>query len=102
MTYSLTDHNELRFDYHAETDQSTIANLTNHAYWNLTGGGSCLDNVLWIPAQSYTPTDADLIPTAEITPMDFNESTCIGDPIGQLKPKLNRYHHNYILAGAKP
>jgi len=104
VTYSLTDKNEFRIDYEAETDKATIANLTNHAYWNLAGGGSCLDNVLWIPSDSYTPTDADLIPTGEIlplkgTPMDFSQPTRIGDRFEQLKPRLNGYDHNYVLGG---
>jgi aldose 1-epimerase len=103
VTYALTDRNELRIDYEAETDKPTIANLTNHAYWNLAGGGSCLDNILWIPSESYTPTDAELIPTGEIlplkgTPMDFNEPTRIGERMDQLNPKLGGYDHNYILA----
>jgi aldose 1-epimerase len=102
VTYSLTDKNELRIDYEASTDKPTIANLTNHAYWNLAGEGSCLDNILWIPSGSYTPTDADLIPTGEIlplkgTPMDFNQPTRIGDRIQELKPKMSGYDHNYIL-----
>ena len=102
VTYTLTDDNELRLDYEAETDKPTIANLTNHAYWNLAGGGTCLDNVLWIPSESYTPADRDLIPTGEILPlkgtlMEFNEPTRIGDRIQQLKPKMNGYDHNYIL-----
>ena len=102
VTYTLTDGNELRVDYEAETDQATIVNLTNHAYWNLAGGGSCLDNVLWIPSESYTPANADLIPTGEILPlkgtlMDFNQPTRIGERIQQLKPKMNGYDHNYIL-----
>jgi aldose 1-epimerase len=106
VIYSLTDKNEFRIDYEAETDKPTIANLTNHAYWNLAGGGSCLDNLLWIASQSYTPGDADLIPTGEIlplkgTPLDFNQPTRIGDRIELLKPKLNGYDHNYILAEGK-
>ena len=106
VTYSLTDRNELRIDYEAETDKPTIANLTNHAYWNLAGGGKCLDNILWIPSETYTPTDADLIPTGMIlplkgTPMDFTQPTRFGDRIEQLKPQLNGYDHNFILGGGK-
>jgi len=106
VIYALTDNNELRLDYEAETDKPTIANLTNHAYWNLAGGGSCLDNILWIPSESYTPTDADLIPTGEILPlkgtlMDFDQPTRIGDRIEQLKPRVNGYDHNYILGEGK-
>ena len=106
VIYSLTDNNELRIDYEAETDKPTIANLTNHAYWNLAGGGSCLDNILWIPSDRYTPADAELIPTGEILPLkgtllDFNQPTRIGDRIEQLKPKMNGYDHNYILGEGK-
>ena len=102
VSYTLTDDNELRIDYEAETDKPTIANLTSHAYWNLAGGGSCLDDILWIPSASYTPADAELIPTGEILPlkgtlMDFNQPTRIGERIEQLKPKMNGYDHNYIL-----
>lgn len=106
VTYTLTDNNELRIDYEAEADKPTIANLTNHAYWNLAGSGSCLDNILWIAAEQYTPTDAELIPTGEIaslkgTPMDFSQPTRIGDRIEQLKPKLNGYDHNFVLGEGK-
>ena len=106
VTYSLTDNNEFRIDYEAETDKTTIANLTNHAYWNLAGGGSCLDDILWIPSESYTPAAADLIPTGEILPlkgtlMDFNQPTRIGDRIEQLKPRMNGYDHNFILGEDK-
>jgi aldose 1-epimerase len=106
VVYSLTDNNELRIDYEAGTDKPTIVNLTNHAYWNLAGGGSCLDNILWIPSESYTPTDAESIPTGEIMPlkgtlMDFSQPTRIGDRIQQLKPKMSGYDHNYILGSGK-
>ena len=102
VTYSLTENNEFKIEYEANTDKPTIVNLTNHAYWNLAGGGSCLDNILWIPANNYTPVDEDLIPTGDIrslkgTPMDFSQPTCIGDRIEQLKPQMTGYDFNYIL-----
>lgn len=106
VTYTLTDNNELRLDYAAETDKPTIANLSNHAYWNLAGGGSCLDNILYIPSENYTGFDSELIATGEIlplkgTPMDFSQPTRIGDRIDQLKPKLNGYDHNFVLGKEK-
>jgi aldose 1-epimerase len=106
VTYSLTDNNEFQIEYKSETDKPTIVNLTNHAYWNLAGGGSCLDNILWIPSTSYTPADAESIPTGEIlplkdTPMDFSQPTRIGDRIEQLRPQMAGYDHNYILGEDK-
>jgi aldose 1-epimerase len=105
VTYTLTDKNEFRLDYEADTDKTTIVNLTNHAYWNLAGGGNCLDNILQIPAEKYTPAGDDLIPTGELaplkgTPMDFQKPTRIGDRMDQLK-KLNGYDHNFVLGDDK-
>lgn len=102
VTYRLTDDNELIIGYEARTDKPTVVNLTNHAYFNLAGGGKILDHILWLAAEKYTPTDDELIPTGEIasvkgTPLDFTEPTRIGARIDQLKPKLNGYDHNFVL-----
>jgi aldose 1-epimerase len=102
VTYTLTDKNELRLDYEAVTDKPTIVNLSNHAYWNLSGGGTCLDNVLWVAAKRYTPVDDELIPTGEILPvkgtaLDFTKPTPIGNRIETFEPKIHGYDHDYIL-----
>jgi aldose 1-epimerase len=103
VTYTLTDDNALELAYEATTDKPTPVNLSNHAYFNLAGGGQVLDHQLWLAAPQYTPADEQLIPTGEIasvtgTPLDFTSLTALGARFDQLNPKLGGYDHNFILS----
>lgn len=37
VKYTLTNDNELRINYHGKSTKDTIANMTNHSYFNLSG-----------------------------------------------------------------
>ena len=107
VTYTWTDDNELKIEYHATTDKPTIVNLTNHSYFNLkdAGAGTALNHQITINADRYTPIDDTLIPAGEIasvegTPFDFRQATTIGARIEEESEQLKfglGYDHNYVL-----
>jgi len=102
----------LRIAYSATTTKPTVINVTNHSYFNLGGeaSGTILSEQMMIPADKYTPTDALLIPTGELapvqgTPFDFRKPTAIGARIGADNVQLKQaggYDHNWVLNNPGP
>lgn len=104
VTYVLNNADELKIYYNAETDKPTVINLTNHSYFNLTGGKeTILNHNVVIYADSITPVNNELIPTGKIeslkgTAFDFTTSHKIGDSIAKV---TGGYDHNYVLSKPK-
>lgn len=111
VTYSVTANNEVKMEYEATTDKTTIVNLTNHAFFNLNGEGSgtILNHIVQFNAKEYTPVDAGLIPKGKIetvtgTPFDFTSPHTIGERIQTKNIQLENgggYDHNFVLNNTK-
>lgn len=106
-TYKVTADNTLDITWEATTDKETIINQTNHNYYNLSGDftQAAYDQVLYVNADSFTPSDKAYIPTGEIrsvegTPMDFRTPHAVGDSIHSQYDQIQNaggYDHNYCL-----
>lgn len=102
-----TDGDELVMDYHMYSDKDTVVNLTNHAYFDLSGGGApAVEQSLALDAGYYTGVDARGLVTGEVlrvegTPFDFRAPKRIADGVDGEDPQLKAvggYDHNVVLA----
>lgn len=97
--YSLNEKNELGIEYYAETDKTTVVNLTNHSYFNLTGGKEdIMNHELFLNATQITEM-VEQIPTGKIvevkgTPFDFTLPRKINHAIDKMPMG---YDDNYVL-----
>jgi len=107
VIYTLTEENELKIDYTAISDKDTVVNLTNHAYFNLSGhnSGDVLKHHIYINADKFTPVNDECIPTGEIrsvkgTVMDFTHMKGFTDGLNSKDVQIENghgYDHNWVL-----
>lgn len=93
-TYELHGH-VLRITYDATSDATTVANLSNHAYWNLAGpahwdlDGTIADHELRLPGERYLPVGDAAIPVGGLapvlgTPHDLRQARLLADVLASL------------------
>ena len=112
VTYTLTEKNEIKIHYHADTNKKTMINMTNHSYFNLSGIAS--DNMehtsLQLNCSNYVPVRKDAIPLGGVesvkgTIFDFTKAKKISKDIEkkdniQIK-NVKGYDHNWCIDGWK-
>jgi aldose 1-epimerase len=105
VTYSF-ENESLSMETKAVTTKDTVLNLTNHAYFNLTGDPTktILDHQVKINAEEYVEADGKGFPTGKIlkvanTPFEFQHAKKFGTDIEKLKPIPGGYDHCYVVAG---
>ncbi|WP_026679490.1 aldose epimerase family protein [Fictibacillus gelatini] len=109
VTYTLNNHNELIIYYCGQSDKTTLLNVTNHSYFNLSGNlkRDVLNHTLAIKSDKFFPLNGELLPTGEITdvantPFDFRGGRVIktgiesGHPQNELAGK--GYDHPFLLS----
>ncbi len=99
VTYTVAN-NALHIEYKATSDKPTPINLTNHTYFNLSGGkeATILNHYLQMNANNLVEIDEQNIPTGKITAIkntafDFTTSKKIGS---EMKIE-NGYDHCWVL-----
>jgi aldose 1-epimerase len=107
VRFTLNENDELEIVYRATTDKTTVVNLTNHAYFNLSGSdsGTVADHKITLFADSFTPVDDSFIPTGDIrdvdgSPFDLRSSTPIGRHWDDADPQIQLaggYDHHFVL-----
>ncbi|SNR31349.1 aldose 1-epimerase [Maribacter sedimenticola] len=107
VTYTLNADNSLDVLYEATTDKTTIVNLTQHSYFNLSGDFSqlILDHEVEIDADQFVPVDGSLIPTGKLasvdgTPFDFRTAKLVSEGINAENEQIalgGGYDHCWAL-----
>ena len=95
VIYKLKD-DVLSLEIEATTTKPTIANLTNHAYWNMAGRGSVLGNELQINASAYLPLNDALLPSGEVRKVEGSRWD-----FRNLRPIAESYDNCFCLDGPR-
>ncbi|MDR5881240.1 aldose epimerase family protein [Caballeronia sp. LZ032] len=112
VRYALDAHGTLSIDYEARTDAPTALNLTNHAYFNLSGSvapeADIRDHEITIASDAYFAIDAGSIPIAREdvagTAFDWRQPQSIRARLDESNEQVKLaggFDHCYVLHDGK-
>jgi aldose 1-epimerase len=107
VVYRLFNDNRLSIDIRAVTSKTTVVNISNHAYFNLSGilSGDLSGHYFTIPSSRVCAVDEELIPTGEInnvqgSVLDLKYPCNVQRLLQELPSELESFQgfdHNYIF-----
>jgi len=110
--FDFDDENALEITYLAKTDRTTVVNMTNHIYFNLSGeeSGSVLDHELRLNSSQVPEMNERQIPTGKMldvegTPQDFRRFRPFRPGIDAAFNHIRDFHgydHPFAVDGWKP
>jgi aldose 1-epimerase len=67
VKYTISTPHEISWEISATTDKVTIANITNHGYWNMESlDSSILNQEFTLKSTKFMPVDTDCLVTGEV------------------------------------
>lgn len=97
--------------YKGKSDKTTLVNMTNHTYFNLSGNlkSPVTDQFMKINSSKIVEIDDTCVPTGNLldvenTPFDFTSLKCIGDDIDKNNNQIkigSGYDHPFLLNDEK-
>ena len=106
VTYTLSSKGAaLDIAYDAVSDQDTLFAPTNHSYFDLSGCGRAMEQVLWLNAPRYLELGEGTVPNGTIaevtgTPFDFRKAKPVGQDVDADDAQLRAgggYDHNFCI-----
>jgi aldose 1-epimerase len=108
VTYTLNNKNELSIRYSGVSDKTTLLNMTNHSYFNLSGNlkRDILHHSLLIKSDQFLELNEELLPTGKMldvtgTAFDFTSERFIQSGVVSEHPQNKLagegYDHPFLL-----
>ncbi len=105
VRFTLFPNNTLVIRYGGVSDRDTLLNLTNHSYFDLSGGQDPMGQRLYLDAETYAENDENTLPTGRLLPVagtafDFNKGKLLRRDLEAEDAQLRLcrgYDHSFLL-----
>ncbi len=107
VVFKIYENYKIEQIYKGKSDKTTLVNMTNHTYFNLSGDlkSPITDQYMKLNSSKIIEIDETCVPTGNLlnvkgTPFDFRNLKCIGDDIDENHSQIKigcGYDHPFLL-----